>query len=151
MLRELLSTAGLESLEKYAEKIERFLEDVDRARGLRTAVVFGSHAKKQATQHSDVDMVIVCRNLPENWLDRLKAVGRHARFPLQALIYTREELEEAVRRPSFVVLDALVEGIPLRDDGTWERAKQIFHEITKNYSLRKEGRKWYFDPKALPY
>ncbi|MEX2753361.1 MAG: nucleotidyltransferase domain-containing protein [Candidatus Freyarchaeota archaeon] len=151
MLRELLSIAGLESLERYAEKIERFLEEVDRAHGLRTAVVFGSHAKKQATQYSDVDMVIVCRNLPENWFDRLKVVGRHAKFPLQALIFTGEELEEVVRRPSFVVLDAIVEGIPLRDDGTWERAKQIFHEITKKYSLRKEGRKWYFDPKAVPY
>lgn len=151
MLRELLSTAGLESLEKYAEKIERFLEEVDRTHGLRTAVVFGSHAKKQATQYSDVDMVIVCRNLPENWLDRLKAVSKYAKFPLQALIYTREELEEVVRRPSFVVLDAIVEGIPLRDDGTWERMKQVFREIEVRYSLKKEGRKWYFNPKAVPY
>lgn len=151
MLKELLSTAGLASLEMHAEKIESFLEEVDRAHGLRTAVVFGSHAKNQATQYSDVDMVIVCRNLPENWLDRLKAVSKYARFPLQALIYTRKELEEVVRRPSFVVLDAIVEGIPLRDDGTWERAKQIFHEIKEKYCLKKEGRKWYFDPKAIPH
>ncbi|WXG39453.1 MAG: nucleotidyltransferase domain-containing protein [Candidatus Freyarchaeum deiterrae] len=151
MLKELLSTAGLASLEKYAEKIEKFLEEVDQAHGLRTAVVFGSHAKNLATQHSDVDMIIVCRNLPRNWLNRQKAISKHAQFPLQALIYTRKELEETVRRPSFVILDAILEGIPLRDDGTWEKAKQIYQEIKGKYSLKKDGKKWYFNPKAIPY
>nr|MDO8077857.1 nucleotidyltransferase domain-containing protein [Candidatus Freyarchaeota archaeon] len=151
MPKKLSSTAGFKSLEKYAENIERFLGEVDRAHGLRTAVIFGSHAKNQATQHSDVDMVIVCRNLPKNWLDRLKTVTKHAKFPLQALIYTRKELEEVVRRPSFVILDAIVEGIPLKDDGTWEKAKQIYREIREKYNLKKEGKKWYFNPKAIPY
>lgn len=151
MPKKLSSTAGFKSLEKYAENIERFLGEVDRAHGLRTAVIFGSHAKNQATQHSDVDMVIVCRNLPKNWLDRLKTVTKHAKFPLQALIYTRKEFEEVVRRSSFVILDAIVEGIPLKDDGTWDKAKQIYREIREKYSLKKEGKKWYFNPKAIPY
>lgn len=51
-------------------------------------------------------------------------VSRHAEFPLQALAYTAEELEEAVKKPSFVILDAIVEGVPLIDDGTWEKSSR---------------------------
>lgn len=151
MPRKYSITASLKSLERYAEVIDKFLRRVDEEYGLRAAVVFGSHARGDATQRSDVDIVLVCRKLPEGWLERLKAVGRCAKFPIQALAYTAEELEEAVKRPCFVILDAIVEGVPLVDDGTWENVKRVYSEIREKYSLRKEGRKWRFNPKALPY
>lgn len=151
MLKKYSITASLKSLEKYAEGVEEFLRRVDEEYGLRVAVVFGSHARGDATQLSDVDMILVCRELPSGWLERLKAIGQRAKFPIQALAYTAEELEEAVRRPCFVILDAILEGVPLVDDGTWEKVKQVYGEIKEKYSLRKEGRKWRFNPKALPY
>ncbi|MEM2046923.1 MAG: nucleotidyltransferase domain-containing protein [Candidatus Jordarchaeales archaeon] len=151
MLKKYSTTASLKSLERYVESIEEFLRRVDEEYGLRVAVVFGSHARGDATQLSDVDMILVCRKLPDGWLERLKSVGQYAKFPIQALAYTVEELEEAVRRPCFAILDAILEGVPLVDDGTWEKVKRVYSEIKEKYSLRKEGRKWRFNPKALPY
>ncbi|MDP9451835.1 MAG: nucleotidyltransferase domain-containing protein [Actinomycetota bacterium] len=53
----------------------RFAEDLDSALAVQAVVVFGSVARRDCHDHSDVDVLVVAHNLPERALDRKQPSG----------------------------------------------------------------------------
>ena len=77
------------------------------------AIVYGSYARREATAHSDIDLILVQRTR-KRFLDRYKGLLRDltkaAKGPsVEPLIYTRQELEQMKDRP--FIRAALQEGI----------------------------------------
>jgi predicted nucleotidyltransferase len=90
---------------------------------IKSVILFGSVARGQAKEHSDIDLIIVAPGLPElRRRDELPPFSKPAR--IQDIWMTPEELEDMVIAKTGFVVDALLEGRVLQDDGTASRARE---------------------------
>jgi len=102
---------------KTVELIRRYKEEL-RKLGIRPEriILYGSHAKGKAGEHSDIDVVVVSRDFAAmNLRERLELLGiAAARImePVQALGYTPEEFS-ALGQGSFVGDEVKPVGIEL--------------------------------------
>lgn len=94
------------------EKIKQVAERIGQATNAEQVILFGSHARGEATEHSDVDLLVVAEsNLPR--FKRSRQLYRSLRpypFGMDLVIYTPEEIEKACQSPLSFVSTALREG-----------------------------------------
>ncbi len=77
--------------------------------------MFGSYARGDFNEWSDVDVLIVAERLPRRPLDRLRAVEECLnRYPhVEPIIVTPEELERMRRRRDPIAIEVEMRGIRL--------------------------------------
>ena len=71
---------------------------------VQAVYLFGSHARNDASRHSDVDLAIIAERIPERFLDRLllyPGLHHHLGTPVDLLVYTPTEWHEMRLRPLF--------------------------------------------------
>ena len=75
-------------------------------------IIFGSHARGEADEHSDLDIVII-KETKERFLDRLKAVYELVQptFALDVLVYTPGEFAELRKQGNPFIEMVLKEGV----------------------------------------
>ena len=75
-------------------------------------ILFGSQAKGNADQYSDLDIVII-KETNERFLDRLKTIYElvQPRFAMDVLVYTPQEFTEMQKRGNSFVEMVLQEGV----------------------------------------
>ena len=99
-------------LKKYTEKLIS-LEDV------KAILLFGSLAedKPKPFPESDIDLLVIAENLPENLVDRrLKTLTIKNGYTIYEDIWsTPKELEEAIEGGWGVILDALIFEVKIYD------------------------------------
>ena len=90
------------------EKIESILSHILRESSIRwgedlvSVVVFGSFARGDAYEHSDIDLLIIVKNLPKGWRERgiyelsLERLGLTWNTPLQVILVNPEEIRLAI-------------------------------------------------------
>lgn len=90
------------------EKIETILSHILRESNKRwgedlvSVVVFGSFARGDAYEHSDIDLLIIVKNLPKGWRERgiyelsLERLGLTWNTPLQVILVNPEEIRLAI-------------------------------------------------------
>lgn len=107
---------------------------------LRAAAVFGSRARGDHRRGSDIDLVVVSDAFGSlRWDER---IGRlledwRERPALEAVGYTSEEL---LRLDHLLLVDAVYDGRPLRDDGIWESARQrLLSHMQRGRLIRRPG------------
>ncbi len=84
---------------------------------VKSVILFGSVARGQAKEHSDIDIIVVASGLPElRNRDALSPFPKPAR--IQDIWMTREVLENMTIAKTGFLVDALLEGRMLQDDGT---------------------------------
>lgn len=97
---------------------------------VKRVILFGSIARGQPKEHSDIDIIFVASGLPElRNRDTLPPFLKPAR--IQDIWMTPEELEDMVIAKTGFLVDALLEGRVLRDDGTVARAREKLVESLK--------------------
>jgi len=109
--------SDLPGTELTPEVVRTSLKPVLEKYGIRRAILFGSVARGDASQHSDVDLVLV-QQTDKRFFDRYdgllaelnQALAGHA---VEALIYTPEELEAMKDRP--FIEQILAEGIVIHE------------------------------------
>ena len=115
--------------EKIAKKIVSELKDKFQS-DLHSIILFGSYAKGTAQSYSDIDILIILNRKFANWTER-----RDLEIELRKRLYrtvgqvspkigTVEELKAALNNLNPLILNILDSGVPLYDDGAFDRLKE---------------------------
>ena len=88
-------------------ELERILNRLKKDPSVRKVLLFGSLARGDARDHSDIDLIVV-KETQMRFLDRLDEFYDDAREAMDILVYTPQEFEEMKERP--FVKRALREG-----------------------------------------
>lgn len=85
-------------------------------------ILYGSFARGDYTNGSDIDLLIVAENLPGNYWDRWSlAYDVIEGFPLDPHIYTPNEFKTMLMDGRMTALDALTEGITIYAEQNYRR------------------------------
>ncbi|MCL1844715.1 MAG: nucleotidyltransferase domain-containing protein [Defluviitaleaceae bacterium] len=80
-----------------------------------TVMLFGSYARGEATEDSDIDICVLVPNLIGRKVDmqvEVYGIAKHkSRLPLDLLIYTHDEFEENAKWPSRIQHRIKQEGV----------------------------------------
>ena len=98
---------------------------------VHSIVVFGSRVRGNWKPWSDIDVMIVLRNIPP---ERKLEVVPYAPL-VQPWIYTEKEFYECLKKFDIAILDALEYGLVIYDDGFWKKAKKYFEQFKKEWEL----------------
>lgn len=112
MAREVLDRRRAEQAALLA-RAERFATGLEPALDVRAVVVFGSVARGDFHDASDVDVLIVAERLPERALERNAAVGL-APPRVEFVAWTPDEWRRERDRGNPIAVDAGERGLPLR-------------------------------------
>ena len=104
-------------------QIETVAARLAEAVGAEQVILFGSHARGQADESSDVDLMIVAESdLPRFKRSRvLYRLLRPYPFPMDLVVYTPEEVERGKQSPLSFVAMVLREGKTVYVRGTQAR------------------------------
>lgn len=84
--------------------------------GIKKIIVFGSYARKEVTEKSDLD-VLVIQDTDMPWYKRLTGLSRqNVKVSVDMLVFTPDEFEELKTRTGSVVIEALKEGITVYEE-----------------------------------
>lgn len=90
-----LCRVDIERSEKIFEKITRYTERVVERLKPKAVILFGSFARRDINESSDVDIVVIA-NFKESFLDRIKLLldlNDEIRLPLELIGYIPEEFQ----------------------------------------------------------
>ena len=110
--------------------------------GKFTGILYGSMARGDNNLWSDIDFLVISDKLPENPLERLEYLYSFSKSPIEVKGYTRKEILKMIEKRNPLVLDALIEGKVIEDDGFWEVAREKFEEVKNRYELVKDQKTW---------
>ncbi len=91
--------------------VEYVVEQLSRGYTPEKIILFGSLADGQASQGSDIDLLIIKQTDKNPW-QRMREVSQlieHS-VPIDLLVYTPEELQDRIAMHDFFVLDILKHG-----------------------------------------
>ncbi len=123
--------------------IESYLASLKEIEGynVKSVILFGSVARGQAKEHSDIDIIVVASGLPElRNRDTLPPFPKPAR--IQDIWMTPEELEDMVIAKTGFLVDALLEGRVLRDDGIVARDREKLVASLKRLKAKRLKSGW---------
>lgn len=89
----------------------RFVEHLDPSLEVRHAVVFGSVARGDFHDESDVDLLIVAARVPDAYPDRLAAVGYPDGSRVEPVVWTPVEHDAQRRRGNLIAVEADQRGV----------------------------------------
>jgi predicted nucleotidyltransferase len=99
------------------DRIRDIAERIKTAYGAERVILYGSYARGEATEDSDIDLLVVART-EEGFLDRMAAVRAAIRdlrrgMPISPIVVTPDELEDHNKKGRAFVQVILEEGIDL--------------------------------------
>lgn len=138
--------------DEFGRNVEQGLQQYvallkSRGIGVHTVIVQGSRAKSSWKPESDVDVTIVADNLPREGSDflsfRLRDLRRRILLSDRPLFLgiepsgccSREEYLKRLERFDLQVLDAILYGRVVFDDGFWSQVKSKYEELVKKNRL----------------
>ena len=132
----------------YVNKIEKFVSDLKTyyKERLVSIVLFGSIARGEAKPESDIDMLIVAKDLSIDYLTRIEELIKNVKYgaEIQPIIF--DVKEASICRPLY--LDILDEGKILYDKNDF--IKGIFDKMRKRLKelgavkIKLEDGSWYW-------
>lgn len=115
----------------------------------KCVILFGSVARGTDGEQSDLDLVVIGGDLPENIFKRIGRVNkltRGIRTPADIFPYTDVEFERMLDNLHVTALDCMYEGIPLHGKDYFDRLRPTF-EAYMARGLRRAKAAWLFDQK----
>ena len=133
----------------YEKAIKIYREKVIEKFRPRSIILFGSIATGKYRAWSDIDILVISENLPENFLERLRILFElnPTMAPIEALGYTPTEFIQMLKRRHPTALYAMADGKPIYDDGFFTEAKGVFEQIKAKFDLVRVEHGW--NAKAL--
>lgn len=126
------------------EAAARFVAQLGREVRLRCVLLFGSYARGNFTESSDVDVCVVADGLPADVFARRRLHGREVIPGVSAVGFGPAEFLELLAQGNFLVLDITADGVPVFDDGFYQQARQGFAAAVERFGLVREEKGWRF-------
>ncbi len=128
----------------YAQEIEAFAQAAVKNLGANSVVLYGSMARGDYNEASDIDIVVIADALPRDFLKRLELLQglNKSRQPIEALGYTREEFAQMLERRHVTALYAVADGKVLYDDGLFAKMRRRFRQLSEEIGLERVENGW---------
>jgi len=124
------------------EKVREFLRQVEKLKP-RLVVLFGSYARGDFTEESDIDVCIVAENLSKNIFERRSLSGLYRVGNLRAVGYFPGEFLEGLEKPNFFLYDVLEDGLTVHYDKSFlESVMEKKDMVKKKMGLVRERDGW---------
>lgn len=95
--------------EELLERVAAFARELQERLPVEEVYLFGSFARGQVHEGSDIDLVVV-GDFKERFPYRASAILKMTDLPIEPLVYTRQEFEEMKRRGNPLVTEVLKTG-----------------------------------------
>ncbi|TFG05751.1 MAG: nucleotidyltransferase domain-containing protein [Promethearchaeota archaeon] len=127
---------------KIKRDISDFISIIKEGVAITCVILFGSRARGDFTQFSDVDLIII-GEFTERFLDRpLKLLTKNnTPYNFEIFCYTELEFDSMFKCGNVLVLDAIYEGIPLEGQEFFDLYKERM-EILKQQGLKRSNCTW---------
>ncbi len=102
--------------EEIYRDIDRYKENVVRVLDPEKIIIFGSFARKDFNEGSDIDLIVI-RDWKEDFLERIGVLLNlnDLNLPIEPIGYTGDEIEMMVRDGNAFILEVLREGTVIYD------------------------------------
>jgi len=127
----------------YNLALEQFCRRVEMTFQPGCIILHGSVAQGTDTPASDIDIIVIGNQLPENFFERAFALNRlrDGSAPIEVIGYTPAEWERMMDHLHLTVLEALHWGRPLHGQALFDRWSAQLAEW-KSMGLRREETSW---------
>lgn len=126
---------------KAERLIERFLLEINQF-SLKCVILFGSYAKGNFTEDSDIDLCVIAEQLPEDELRRRTLGGFYSTPKITAIGFYPQELINFLKKGSCFVYDIISDGMVVYDDGCFENIKSVYEECIREFQMIREANGW---------
>lgn len=102
--------------EEIFREIDEYKKKVVRVLNPEKIIMFGSFARKDFNEGSDIDLIVIC-DWKEDFLDRIGVLLKlnELNLPLEPIGYTEDEIEMMVRDRNPFILEVLKEGVVIHE------------------------------------
>lgn len=113
-------------------------------------ILFGSVARGEQTLSSDIDLLVIGGDLPENQRERFRTLMElRPRFaPIQVQSFTRDEWNQMRSERHVTVLESLHDGIPLHGQALFKQWRRQFKRW-QQHGLRRDTCAWILPPTRM--
>jgi len=122
------------------EEINRFCSQMSN-KEVRTVILFGSRAKGNGTENSDVDLCVIADDLPQEVLKRRYPAPSGYKL-LSILGFHPDEFITMLKDANPLILDIVSCGEIVYDNGFFKQVEGLFHQVIKKYGLKRQERGW---------
>jgi len=131
-----------ERLRKEAEKLlKSFLEEVQPLVP-KCVILFGSYARGDFTEGSDIDVCLIAENLPRDELARRCLTGLYSTPKIRAIGFYPKEFLQYLMGLRFLAYDIVADGVPLYDDGFFSEIKRVYSDCLREHGIVREEKGW---------
>ena len=104
-------------MDEVMDRIKAISERLKKEYNAEKVILFGSYARGEATEDSDVDILVIAPTA-ERFFERMATVKRLTRdlrngLPLAPIVLTRQEIEKRIEINDQFITEILEEGIQL--------------------------------------
>lgn len=132
----------------FEEIIEQYIKKITEKFDIKGIILYGSVARGTAKKTSDIDLIVIASGLPDIQ-DRFDFIKIKKPSKLEAVWMTPEELTGMVDAKTGFVVDALLEGKFLKDDGTVTDAKNRLEKSLQRLHAVKLTHGWFIPRDSL--
>ena len=117
---------------------------VERAKPLkpRTIILFGSYAKGDFTESSDIDLCLIAGTMPGNELARRTVPDMQGIPKVRVIGFLPDGFLQYLEDMRFLAFDIVAEGIPIYDDGLYRKIRETFDDVVQKHGIVKLPRGW---------
>lgn len=112
-------------------------------------ILYGSFARGDYNERSDIDIIVISTNLPLNFYKRMQQLYEliDTNEVIDILGYTPDEFIQMLEKRHCTSLFTMDEGIPLYGKKYFNELKKKYNQIIEKYQLVKKSSAWV--PKLL--
>lgn len=104
-----LRRINLEEREELLEKLSAFVAELKANHGIQEVYLYGSLARGEIHEGSDIDLVIV-GDFKERFFERIGRILELTDLPIEPLAYTRQEFKSMQREGNLFLREVLATG-----------------------------------------
>ena len=124
------------------KELNSFIKKIKKTIEIKCVILFGSQARGDYSQVSDIDLIIIAE-FKEDFFNRILNLTRlnKSRYNFELFCYTETEFNKMFERGNALVFDSINEGIPLLGESFFTRYKEKLNQLFQR-GLKKSKCTW---------